>query len=78
MLKKKTFKVALQYLFNIFILLNIVSYLNFKLKIHPKMCTFKNLEKILQTCVGNSKLNIKADHKNLVFICLKFCNTNYF
>ena len=44
---KNSFKVALQYFFNVFILFNIVSNLklNFKLKMDPKMCTFKNLEK---------------------------------
>ena len=46
----KTFEVALQCLFNVFILFNTVFYfkLNFKLKIDPKMCTFKNLEEILK------------------------------
>ena len=40
-------KVTLQYLYNVFVLINTFSYLklNFKLKIDPKMCTFKNLEK---------------------------------
>ena len=44
-------KVALQYLINVFILLNAVSYIeiNLKLKINPKMCTFKNLEEIWKT-----------------------------
>ena len=45
----KTFKVvASQYLFNIVILVNTVFYLklNFNLKIDPKTCTFKNMEKI--------------------------------
>ena len=48
---KNTFKAALQYLLNVFILFNTVSYLkfNFKLKIDLKMCTFKNLEEILKT-----------------------------
>ena len=48
---KNTFKVTLQYLFDIFILFNTVSYikLNIKLKIDPKMCTFKTLEKIWKT-----------------------------
>ena len=43
---KNTFKVTLQYLINFFTLFNTVSYikLNFKLKIDPKMRTFKNLE----------------------------------
>ena len=45
------FKVALQYLFNVFIIFNTVSYLklNFKLKVALKMCTFKNLEEIWKT-----------------------------
>ena len=45
---KNTFKVALQY---VFILFKSVSYfkLNFKLKIDPKMCIFKNLEEIRKT-----------------------------
>ena len=50
-LVKNIYKVALQYLFNVFILFNTVFYLklNFKLKIDPKMNTFKNLEEILKT-----------------------------
>ena len=50
-LTKNIFKVASQYLFNVFILFNTVSYLkhNFKLQIGPKMCTFKNLEEIWNT-----------------------------
>ena len=45
---KNTFKIALEYLFNVFILLNTVYYLklNFKLNIDTKICTFKNLEEI--------------------------------
>ena len=45
------FEVALQYLFNVFILFNTVSYIEIilKLKIDPKMCTFKNLEAIWKT-----------------------------
>ena len=45
-LLKNTYKVNLQYLFNVVVLFITVSYikLNFKLKINPKMCTFKNLE----------------------------------
>ena len=45
---KNIFKVALQYLSNVFILFDTVSYLklNFKLKVDLKMCTFKNLEEI--------------------------------
>ena len=47
-LLKNTFQVTIQYLFNVFILINTASYikLNFKLKIDPKMCTFRNLEKL--------------------------------
>ena len=53
-LLKNLFKVILQYLFNVFILFNTVSYikLNFKQKIDPKMCTFKNLEKNLNKWVA--------------------------
>ena len=45
---KNIFKGALQYLFNVFLPFNIVYFLklNFKLKIDPKMCNFKNLEEI--------------------------------
>ena len=48
---KNTFKVAQQYFFNIFILFYIGFnlQLNFKLKIDPKMRTFKNLEEIRKT-----------------------------
>ena len=48
LLVKNTFKVTLQYFFNVFILFNEVSYIevNLKLKIDPKLCTFKNLEEI--------------------------------
>ena len=54
-LLKNIFIVALHYLFNAFILFNIVFNLklNFKLKIDPKMCTFKNLEKIWKTWKKN-------------------------
>ena len=46
-LLKNTLKVALQYLYNLFILCKTVYYfqLNLKLKIDPKMCTFKNMKK---------------------------------
>ena len=42
---KNTFKVTLQNFFNVALLFNTVFYLklHFKLKIDPKMCTFKNL-----------------------------------
>ena len=45
---KKTHLCNLKVSFKFFILFNIVSYikLNFKLKIYPKMCTFKSLEDI--------------------------------
>ena len=45
---KNTIKVSLQVVFNVFILFNTVFTLkfNFKLKIDPKMHTFKNLEEI--------------------------------
>ena len=48
---KNTFRVALQFLFNVFILLNIDFNLklDFKLKIDQKMRTFKNLEEIWKT-----------------------------
>ena len=41
-------KCNFMYLFDVFILLKTVSYikLNFKLKIDPKMCTFKNLGEV--------------------------------
>ena len=45
---KNTFKVALQYLFNEFILFK----LNFKLDIDPKMRTLENLEKFLKKRVA--------------------------
>ena len=47
----KKFKVALQYLYNVFILFNIVFNLKhkFKLKIDPKLRTFENLEEIWKT-----------------------------
>ena len=47
-LLKNTFKVTLQYLFNVFILFNTVSYIEINLKVNPKMCTFKNLEETSQ------------------------------
>ena len=48
---KNTLKVALQYLFNVFILFKTVSYFkfNYKLKLDPKVFTFKNLEEIWKT-----------------------------
>ena len=48
---KNSLKVALLYLFRVFILFNIVFNLklNFKLKIDPKMRTFKMLEEVWKT-----------------------------
>ena len=48
---KNTFKVFLQYLFNVFILFKIIFNLklNLKQKIDPKMRTYKNLEEICKT-----------------------------
>ena len=48
---KNTFKVAIQYLFNVLLVFNIVFYLKlyFKLKIDPKMRSFNNLEEIFKT-----------------------------
>ena len=47
-LLKNIFKVSLQYFFNVFVLFKTISYLklDLKLKIDPKMCTFKNLVEI--------------------------------
>ena len=39
-------KVALQYLFNVVILFNTAFYLNFKIKIDPKICTLKPWKKL--------------------------------
>ena len=49
-LLKNIYKVALQHLFNFFVLFNTIFYLelNFKLKIDPKTCNLKNLEEILK------------------------------
>ena len=52
-LLKNTFKVALQYFFNVFILFKTVSY--FKLKIDPKMCTFENQEEIWKIGINLEK-----------------------
>ena len=45
------FNLALQYLFNVFMLFNTVFYLklSFKLKIEPKVCNSKNPEVIWKT-----------------------------
>ena len=45
---KNTFKVALQYLFDVFIMFNTNFKLNFKLKIDPNMLTCKNQEENLE------------------------------
>ena len=47
---KNTFKANLHDIFNVFILFNTVSQikLSFRLKIYPKLCTFKNLEEFLK------------------------------
>ena len=49
-LLKNTLKVTLQHLLNVFVLFNTVSVIeiNLKLKVDPKMFTFKNLEKFLK------------------------------
>ena len=61
-LLQNTFKVVLQYFFNVFILFNTFSYLrlNFKLKINPKICTFKNLEKICQKHLATLSVLIQS------------------
>ena len=60
-----TFKEALRYFFNAVILFNTVFYLqlNFKLKIDPKTCNFKNLEEIWKP--GESLLKTFGDPVNL-------------
>ena len=52
---KQLIQVALQYLFNVFIIFNTASFLklNFKLKIDQKMYTFNNLEEIFPKTSGN-------------------------
>ena len=57
-----------------FILFNTVSYLklNFKLKIDPKMCTFKNLEKFLKKRVATLYLCEFIYFNRISFIaCMK-------
>ena len=67
-LLKNISEVALQYLFNVFILYNIISYLklNFKLKIDLKMCILKNLEEILKTWRKFAK-NIWQPKRNIMY-----------
>ena len=57
LLLKNTFKVTLQNFFNVFIIFNTVSYveLNLKLKVDPKMYTFKNLKEIWKIWKNNLK-----------------------
>ena len=70
-LLKNTFKVTLQYLINIFILFNTVSYIEIrlKLKIDPKICTFKNRKKLrkpgknFEKTSGNPDKSIKKIKK---------------
>ena len=70
---ENTFKVALQYLFNVFILLNIVSYLklNFKLEIDPKMCIFKNLEEVFKVLKYFEKTSDNPDEYNFEYTSRK-------
>ena len=80
---KKHFKVAIQYLFNVFILISIVSNLKlrFKLKVYPKTCTFKHLEEVSQTKNSNLEIdnnifsvknfNIEAI-LNTIFFCTEY------
>ena len=58
-------KVVLQYLFNAFILFNTVSYLklDFKLKIEPKMYSFKNQEVIWKTWKNFERTSGNPDNK---------------
>ena len=61
---KNTFKVVLQYLFNVFIQFNTVYYLKLSsiLKIDPNTCTFKNLYETLKTWRKLAKNLDKPDH----------------
>ena len=61
---KNTSKVALQYLFNVFVLFNIVFNLkfNFKLKIDQKVRTFKNLKEIMKNLKKASGNPVKTMH----------------
>ena len=63
-LLKSTEEVILQYLFNVFILINTVSYikLKFKLKIDPNICTLNTRKKILKKS-GNFDINTKKSIK---------------
>ena len=83
-------KVALQCLFNIFILFNTVSYLNlnFKLKVDPKMCTIKNLREIWKPGKNFEKTSgspVISQKLLWIFYCLlndkkklkKFCSKSF-
>ena len=59
-LLKNTFKVVLQYLFNIILyFFNIVFNLKFKFKLDPKLCTLKNLMKFGKTKKIFEKMSCK-------------------
>ena len=76
---KNLIEITLQTLFNIFLLFNTVPYikLNFKLKIDPKMYTFKNLEEIWKTWKKIGKTNatsVKLLKCFVFFIVFSFIN----
>ena len=68
---KNAFKVNVQYLFNVGILLNTIFHfnLNFKLKIDPKTCTFESFEKICQKQVATLYIVIY-----IIWLMENFCN----
>ena len=85
-------QVALQYVFNDFILFNKVSYLkpNFKLKIDPKLCTIKktqrkflkpgdNFQKTLNNPdnIHYYKFNVRYYIFNMITVSFKICLLNY-
>ena len=79
-LLNNTFKVAFKYLVNVFILLNIVFNLrlNIKVKIYPKMRTFKNLEKIKKKNKWQLCL-VRILHNNTIHLnMLRICNISVF
>ena len=67
---KKKFKVALQYLFNVVILLKTVYKLNLKLKLDLKTCTFENLEEISQIPMATLLCNNKFLFSNIIYIAM--------
>ena len=79
-LLKNIFQVALQYLLNIFILFNTVSYLklNFKLKVDPKMCIFNNLEEIWKTRKKNFKMRGNSEYNLVISLNGVNCFSNHF